>query len=36
MHKENATGTNEAYSPDLSKGKEPEILKKNYEPWRPE
>ena len=36
MHKENSTGTSEAYSPDLSKDKEPEILKKNYEPWRPE
>lgn len=36
MHKENSTGTDEAYSPDLSKDKEPAILKKNYEPWRPE
>ena len=36
MHKENSTGTDESYSPDLSKDKEPAILKKNYEPWRPE
>ena len=36
MHKENTTGTEEAYSPDLSKNKEPKILKKNYEPWNPE
>ena len=36
MHKENSTGTNESYSPDLSKDKEPAILKKNYKPWRPE
>ena len=36
MHKENSTGTNESYSPNVSKDKEPEILKKNYEPWRPE
>ena len=36
MHKENTTGTEEAYSPDLSKNNEPKILKKNYEPWNPE
>ena len=36
MHKENTTGTKEAYSPDLSKNNEPKILKKNYEPWNPE
>ncbi|MEC7380960.1 MAG: NADH:ubiquinone oxidoreductase subunit NDUFA12 [Pseudomonadota bacterium] len=36
IHEENTTGTNEAYSPELSKNKEPEILKKNYEPWNPE
>ncbi len=36
MHKENSTGTNESYSPNASKDKEPAILKKNYKPWRPE
>jgi len=36
IHKENVTGTAEAYNPDKSKQNEPEILKKNYEPWKPE
>ena len=36
MHKENTTGNDDAYSPDLSKNKDPKILKKNYEPWNPE
>ena len=33
---ENATGTIEAYNPDESKKKEPEMLKKTYKPWNPE
>ena len=36
IHKENATGTIDAYNPDESKKKEPEMLKKTYKPWSPE
>ena len=36
IHKDNVTGTKEAYTPKQSKENEPEILRKNYEPWKPE